>query len=259
MPDFKELERLHRLCQLRSTLEAFAVAHLRRGGEWSHVTARLRGHLPELKKWATRGDYERFYQADMELHRRLVQSLDLPALHKSWESVVKDLDEWIVSVDRTYWTGLVSLYREHIYLIEAWESISDEVAEQATHQHLESGWYRIAATEGKFISEMSPVDRVTSFVATHYASHLDVEWLASNVGFVSASHLTRLFRTELGLSPYAYLKRTRMEQAAALLRAGPDEIHQVAQRCGYGNVSHFIRDFRQYYKKTPRHFRAVKS
>ena len=195
----------------------------------------------------------------MELHRRLVQSLDLPALHKSWESVVKDLDEWIVSVDRTYWTGLVSLYREHIYLIEAWESISDEVAEQATHQHLESGWYRIAATEGKFISEMSPVDRVTSFVATHYASHLDVEWLASNVGFVSASHLTRLFRTELGLSPYAYLKRTRMEQAAALLRAGPDEIHQVAQRCGYGNVSHFIRDFRQYYKKTPRHFRAVKS
>lgn len=255
----RDLNDLHQLCRLRSTLEAFAVSQWRNRPDRATIAKeKFWPHLERLKHEAIRGNYAGFHQIDAELHRSLVACVGLPALLNSWELVVGDLDEWITHVQQEYWPSLMSLYREHILLLEAWESPDNWIAEEATHQHLEAGWYRIAAAEESLRNEIDPVDRAASFISTHFASHLEVEWIARNVSFVSSSHLTRLFRTKLGISPHAFLKRVRLERSAELLRSCREDVSAVAVRVGYKNASHFVRDFRIFFGVTPLAYRRGK-
>lgn len=255
----RDLNDLHQLCRLRSTLEAFAVSLWRKRPDREKIAKeRFWPRLERLKKEAVRGDYEGFHRVDAELHRELVSCAGLSALLNSWELVVRDLDEWITHVQQEYWPSLMSLYREHVLLLEAWESPDDWIAEEATHQHLEAGWYRVAAAEESFRNEIDPVDRATSFISTHFASRLEVEWIARNVSFVSSSHLTRLFRRKLGISPHAFVKRVRLYRAGELLRSSRDDVSAIAIRVGYKNASHFVRDFRRYFAVTPLVYRRGK-
>lgn len=138
----KDYAHLHDLCRLRSTLEAFAVQRWRQriGGE-------LRCLLGGLKRLAAQGDYPAFHNADQQFHRAAVAAAGLEPLLGSWELVAADLDQWILGVKQSYWPNLMALYREHELLFAAWLAEDDWVAEQATHQHLEAGWYPVKELE----------------------------------------------------------------------------------------------------------------
>ncbi|MBX3742469.1 MAG: helix-turn-helix domain-containing protein [Akkermansiaceae bacterium] len=255
MAEFDNLEYLHDLCRLRSTLEAFAAARLHNHPSYEDIQGNFRIHLATMKQHAFQGNYGAFHEEDMRLHRTLVASVGIPTLLSGWEYVVADLEAWIRHVKKAYWPSLMTLYREHEILIEAWGAAESWVAEQATHHHLEAGWFRVASAQGKVKQDIHPVDKATSFICTHYASDIDVEWLAQNVSFVSASHLTRLFREQQGISPYAFLKQVRMERAAELLRSTSDSIALISRRVGYKTSSHFARDFLKTFQTNPRAFR----
>jgi AraC-like DNA-binding protein len=253
--EFENLEQLHDLCRLRSTLEAFAAARLRSHPSRGEILNALAVHLVTMKRHASLGEYGAFHDEDMRLHRTLVASADIPSLLSCWENVASDLETWIRHVKQTYWPSLMTLYREHEILVEAWASDESWVAEQATHHHLEAGWFRVASAQGRVSQDIHPVDKATSFICTHYASDIDVEWLAQNVSFVSASHLTRLFREKLEISPHAFLKQVRMDHAAELLKQTADPIALIACKVGYKSASHFARDFLKMFHMNPRDFR----
>jgi AraC-like DNA-binding protein len=215
----------------------------------------LRRRLGALKRLAAQGDYPAFHKADQEFHRAAVVVAELEPLLKSWEIVAAELDEWILGIKLSVWPNLMALYREHELLLDAWQSEDDWVAEQATHQHVEAGWYRLRLAEGQRAEDLDPVQRAVSFIATHFTSHLDVAWVARHVGFVSASHLARLFRSRLGVSPLRHLKQVRLERAAQLLRSSADAVATIARRVGYRNTSHFVRDFRRMFRVTPLDYR----
>lgn len=259
MNSFADLDMLHELCRLRSTLEAFAVVRLAAHPKKEAVFKAFNGYLRQMLRHAQKGDYLGFHKCDMGLHRELVLSAAIPSLTASWEEVEGELEDWILHIKRTYWPSLMTLYREHVLLIEAWSSGEKWVAENATHYHLEAGWFRVASSHGKAPAGSDPVDRATSFISTHYASRLDVAWIARNVSFVSASHLTRLFRAKLKTSPWALLKEIRLEHGAELLKTGNEKISLLASKCGYKNVSHFVRDFRGYYGITPKCYQKKKT
>ncbi|MFA6562216.1 MAG: helix-turn-helix domain-containing protein [Verrucomicrobiia bacterium] len=251
----KDHAHLHDLCRLRSTLEAFAVQRWRASHERERVGGELRRQIGVLKRYALRGDYAAFHAADQQFHRAAVAAANLEPLLKSWEIVAAELDEWILRVKRSYWPNLMALYREHELLLDAWQSEDDWVAEQATHQHVEAGWYRLRMAKGQRAEDLDPVQRAVSFIATHFTSHLDVAWVAQHVSFVSASHMARLFRSRLGISPLRHLKQVRLERAAQLLRSSADAVATIARRVGYRNASHFVRDFRRMFKATPLNYR----
>lgn len=251
----KDHSQRHDLCRLRSTLEAFAVRRWRHSDDRDRVGDELQRSLNKLRTRASRGNYAAFHETDQQFHRTLVVAAGLDPLLKSWEIVAAELSEWILWVKESYWPNLMALYREHELLLDAWQSGDDWVAEQATHQHLEAGWYRLRMAEGLRGEDLAPVERATSFLATHFASHLDMDWVARHVSFVSASHLNRLFRRRLGISPFRYLKQVRLERAAQLLKSGTDGVAVIAGRVGYQNASHFVRDFRRAFGVTPLHYR----
>ncbi|MCY2973230.1 MAG: helix-turn-helix domain-containing protein [Planctomycetota bacterium] len=253
--EMKDHATLHDLCRLRSTLEAFGVCRWRQCGERLRVGNELRGQLGELQRLAKLGDYLAFHNVDKQFHRAAVAAAGLEPLLKSWEIVVADVEDWILGSKQAYWPNLMALYREHELLLEAWLAEDDWLAEQATHQHLEAGWYRLRMSEGSDATDLDPVQRTVSFIATHFASRLDIEWLASHVSFVSPNHLARLFRSQMGISPLRHLKQVRLERAAQLLCSGTDAVALIATRVGYQNTSHFVRDFRRIFGMTPLDYR----
>ncbi|GGM43914.1 helix-turn-helix transcriptional regulator [Promicromonospora citrea] len=97
---------------------------------------------------------------------------------------------------------------------------------------------------------------LTDFLRENLARPLTVADLAAHVG-VSPSALTAMFATALGCSPYQYLKRLRLDQAAALLVEGELTIAQVADRVGYTSPSHFASAFREFHGMPPRRYAAA--
>lgn len=68
---------------------------------------------------------------------------------------------------------------------------------------------------------------------------------------LSLSHLRHLFKRNLGLSLQQCLKLIRLEKSKVLLESSFLSVKEVAQRAGFGDVSHFVRDFKERYGTTP--------
>ncbi|KUL21875.1 GlxA family transcriptional regulator [Streptomyces regalis] len=73
---------------------------------------------------------------------------------------------------------------------------------------------------------------------------------------VSDRQLTRIFKTELGTTPHAYIESARVELAGNLLETTDDTLERVASRCGFGTVDTLIRAFRRRLATTPSEYRA---
>jgi transcriptional regulator GlxA family with amidase domain len=80
---------------------------------------------------------------------------------------------------------------------------------------------------------------------TRSGGHARIEEVARHAG-VGTRQLERLFRAHVGLTPKRLAGILRLQEAFALLAAGASPpLIEVAQRCGYFDQSHFIRDFRR--------------
>ena len=75
---------------------------------------------------------------------------------------------------------------------------------------------------------------------------------------VSPAYVSRIFQRELGLSPWAYLTRLRIEHARSLLLAAEHmSIAEIAQRVGFSDPAYFARAFRRHTGKSPVAYRAL--
>lgn len=62
---------------------------------------------------------------------------------------------------------------------------------------------------------------------------------------VSPEHLCRLFHEECGLTPMAYLWRTRVQKGLVMLAATGLSVTQIAEQCGFKSPFHFSRRVKQ--------------
>ncbi|MGV9706941.1 GlxA family transcriptional regulator [Streptomyces sp. NPDC003483] len=85
------------------------------------------------------------------------------------------------------------------------------------------------------------------------AHHMDA--LALQAG-VSTRHLSRLFRTEVGMTPGRYVELVRVEAAQALLTSGDDSVDAVAERSGFGSAESMRRSFQHLLGVAPTVYRA---
>lgn len=69
--------------------------------------------------------------------------------------------------------------------------------------------------------------------------------------------LKRDFKHVHGLTVFEYLRRARMTEAEALLRAGKLSVMEVASRVGYVNASHFARNFKDAYGLLPKGYQCL--
>ncbi len=87
---------------------------------------------------------------------------------------------------------------------------------------------------------------------------LSVQSVADRIG-CSPDHLTRLFRSEHGMSLGVWIAKERVQLARDLLVHPDHNIAEVGWTCGFASPSYFIRVFKAYTGTTPKAWRIQSS
>lgn len=98
------------------------------------------------------------------------------------------------------------------------------------------------------------IDRAVSAVRADPGHPHSVESLAQVAGMSRATFL-RQFARGMRMSPMQFVQRTRLTEAAAMLRTGMLPVKTVAARAGFASRSHFSRAFRKVFGTDPSGFR----
>jgi AraC family transcriptional regulator len=80
---------------------------------------------------------------------------------------------------------------------------------------------------------------------------------AARAADVHPVHLARRFRQHVGMSPAAYVRQRRIEQAQCLLQHTKRSVLDIALACGFGDQSHFTHAFRRACGTTPVAYRTA--
>jgi AraC family transcriptional regulator len=100
------------------------------------------------------------------------------------------------------------------------------------------------------------VTRVARAIDRRPDAMLSLERLARQAG-LSPYHFLRTFERVTGITPYQYVLRSRLRDAAARLLAESGKVVDVAFDCGFSDVSNFNRAFRSEFGVSPRIFRRT--
>ena len=100
------------------------------------------------------------------------------------------------------------------------------------------------------------VNRVVNFTTEHLGEAIDLNRLA-DVACMSKYHLSRVFSDYLYETPFEFLARARLEQAARSLKyLNQKSITEIAFDCGFSSAQNFSRAFRQRFQVAPRDYRV---
>ncbi len=100
-----------------------------------------------------------------------------------------------------------------------------------------------ASTNDRLLANPPAVERIKSYLESHFSEPVTLEELASVAG-LNKSYLTRLFTRHTGLPPHSYLIQIRVRHAKHLLRQGLS-LADVASATGFTDQSHLHRHFQR--------------
>ncbi len=116
----------------------------------------------------------------------------------------------------------------------------------------EKQWKRLYPNHGG--KEAEKIEMVERIMTENLRKHHALSELAKEAS-MGITTLKKQFREQYGTSPYHYLKRCRMEEAAFLLQSTKLSISEIAEMVGYQNASKFSAAFYDLFQLTPREYR----
>ncbi|WP_432098196.1 GlxA family transcriptional regulator [Streptomyces sp. WAC 04229] len=104
------------------------------------------------------------------------------------------------------------------------------------------------------VSTTRRVEELRHHIMRNLAEPLTVSDLAARL-HVGDRQLTRIFKTELGTTPHAYIESARVEAARHQLESTDATLERLATTCGFGTVDTLVRAFRRRLDTTPTEYR----
>ena len=101
------------------------------------------------------------------------------------------------------------------------------------------------------------IRQALDYINNHLSEDLSLEQVCGVVGFHSR-YFSRLFKSELRSSYSEYVMNARMLHAQALLKETDLQVSEVAERCGFPDISYFSARFKQFCGQSPRQWREDK-
>ncbi len=101
------------------------------------------------------------------------------------------------------------------------------------------------------------IRQALDYINNHLSEDLSLEQVCGVVGFHSR-YFSKLFKSELGSSYSEYVMNARMLHAQALLRDTDLQVSEVAEQCGFSDISYFSARFKQFCGQSPRQWREDK-
>lgn len=99
--------------------------------------------------------------------------------------------------------------------------------------------------------EHAPMSKVFRFIEDNWNKRISVQQL-SRLSGVSARTIHNYFAAE-NTTPNKYIKRLKLERSREMLQRsnGQTTVTAVAFKCGFSNVGHFARDYKQQFGEVP--------
>jgi AraC-like DNA-binding protein len=94
------------------------------------------------------------------------------------------------------------------------------------------------------IHEDSRVKKIMDYVSEHYSENLDLDVMA-RLTHLHPVYLGKLFKKKTGTTFKEYLNRVRVGHAEKLLLAGGFTVSEVAEKCGFSDISYFSKVFKK--------------
>ncbi len=102
--------------------------------------------------------------------------------------------------------------------------------------------------------------QITAMIYRHikqnYRKTVSLEELSKKF-YISNSQLIRIFKDDIGLTPYNFLKKYRMDRAKELLRYTILSVREISSLVGFSNASNFIKQFKSLEDMTPDAYRNI--
>ena len=93
------------------------------------------------------------------------------------------------------------------------------------------------------------------YIQEHFMEAVTLDDIASSI-MVSKSECCRCFKRTLGITPFEYLMKYRIQESAKRIRRKPqDSISEIAGSVGFNNTSYFNKIFKKYMECTPSEYR----
>ncbi len=105
------------------------------------------------------------------------------------------------------------------------------------------------------VATASGLGPVLAFLRDHFAEPIANAQLA-RIAHLSVRAFERRFQEEFHTTPQKYLRRLRCRLAARALATTRRSLADIAADCGFADQSHFTREFRRQFGRTPRDYRA---
>lgn len=99
-----------------------------------------------------------------------------------------------------------------------------------------------------------PVHQAVEYIYSNIHKRITLEDLASAVS-LSPSHLSRLFKKEMGITVGDYIRTKKLERAKNLLKYSEFSYVDISNYLAYDSQSHFIKTFKAYEGITPKKYR----
>lgn len=100
------------------------------------------------------------------------------------------------------------------------------------------------------------ITRVQSYITDHITERIRLIDLANIIGMTESS-FSRFFKLHTGMSVSDYIINMRLGEASRRLVYTKMSVSEICYECGFNNVSHFSRCFRERKNCTPSEFRAM--
>jgi transcriptional regulator GlxA family with amidase domain len=100
------------------------------------------------------------------------------------------------------------------------------------------------------------LNRVLDYIETHLAEKISAMALADLIE-VSTGKLFRAFKISVGVTPFHYITRRRVELACTMMKATREPLSQLAIACGLCDQAHLCRVFRRMIGMSPSAWRRA--
>ncbi|WP_294431438.1 response regulator [uncultured Treponema sp.] len=88
------------------------------------------------------------------------------------------------------------------------------------------------------------ITKAVAYISQHYKEDITMATVANYVS-MNYTWFSEKFKEQVGLNFNDYLKKFRMQQAKLLLEKGTYKVYEVAEKCGFKDVKHFMKSFRE--------------
>lgn len=110
--------------------------------------------------------------------------------------------------------------------------------------------------ERKSASADQYIQQACSYMSRHLNRSLSINEIADAVN-IDRTHLYRIFKKQLNLTPTEYLLKSRIGRAISLMTNEEFSIAEIARSVGFHSASHFARVFLRKTGTTPKEYRKL--